>query len=194
MAIFNTVYGGEWIKVVECDFTQSDNWFIFYGRTDNAISYGRNSNWLYLSKWWLLWWVAWKIPSSVYSQGNIRKIEFVFYSTLTGNGWWISYQTDTQFSRIWTSDVSFATWFDNNWWTHTNIALTTTPAWWYTFTIDLENKLLSASFTSTTFNLSDSDVSTIRSYWSNWNLNIIWLLNNQSNNTTYIQKATFYIK
>ena len=189
MSEVKNIYIGE---VVDCDFTTWDYWFTFYGRTTSAVNYGRDSNWLYLSITDYTAWAAWKIPSSIYSRWTIKKIEFKFYSTTAGCWWWISYQTDTQFSRVWTSWVSWATWFDNNWGTHSNTPVST-PAWWYTFTIDLENKLLSASFTNTTFSLSNNDVSTIRNYWSNWNINILWVLrDNNSTVTWYIQRATFY--
>ena len=186
------VYIGSYISKIECDFTKSDCWFTFYGRTTSGITYGRDSNWLYLSYSSWLGWVAWSIPSSIYSKWEIKKIELWFYSTIAGNWWWISYQTDTQFSRIWNSWVSWATWFDNNWGTHTNLDVANTPSGWFTFTVDLENKLLSASYLSTTFSLSDSDISTIRNYWSNGNLNILGVLKNASNNKSYIQKAIFY--
>ena len=172
-------------EVIECDFTKSDCWFVFYWRTATNITYGRDSNWLYCTRPAQLWWCAWTIPSSIYSRGTIKKIEIELYSSSTKNWWGISYWVDTMFTRRWSDAI------DSNWGSSNATIVWDSPAWWYTFTIDLENKIISSSDTLITQTLTDANVSTIRNYRSWWNLNIVSMIV-PANTYSYIKKATFY--
>lgn len=177
-------------EVIECDFTKSDCWFVFKFRSDNTVNYGIDSNGLYTTKTGNAAMVTRGIPSSIYSKGWIKKIVLRLYSTATRNGWWISTNDWQSTTRVWTYFGD--TWIENYWngiSSHQDVG--NTPAWWYDFTIDLENKVASVSFWAYSLALPDATITAIKSAWSNWNLWIcammaIW------GTTAYIQKATFY--
>jgi hypothetical protein len=175
--------------VIECDFTQSDCWFIYYWKT-GSCNYGRDSNWLYsITTGNTYSAAAWKIPSSIYQIGNLNKIVFYLKATHSWCWWWISYQVDNKFCRTWIN------WLEKNIVNSNIINLSSnTPAnTAYTYTIDLINKECYNSIEPWTKQvLTDSEVSTIRWYWTNWNLNITSLLFNVSWVYSYIQKANFY--
>ena len=181
--IFNTEYKS--YPVVTCDFTKSDNWFTFYGKTSNDITYGRDNNhWFYITRSSALAGASWTIPSSIYSKWNLKKAELFCYSTATDNGWWLVYGVDTYYVRSFNSvmDKNFQS-------TGYSQQSATLPAWWYKLIIDLENN--QASIGSTILTLWSWDSSTLQTYWTGWNLRL-WIFMKSANTTSYIEKATFY--
>lgn len=183
-------YIGEYKEPIVCDFTQSDCWFTF-SSAHSWVSYGRDSNWFYgyntTSSYKA---VSWSIPSSIYSKWNFKKVELEIKGTQAWCWWWISYNLDTDYSRVWVN------WNENDW--NTSVTRTTLTNYTpvntvFTFTVDLENKVQFYSIEpSKTTALTDSHISLIQSYWSNGNLWIVAMIMNQSGTYTYLQKATFY--
>ena len=183
-------YIGEYKGPIVCDFTQSDYWFTIYS-AHSWVTYGRDSNWFFgynpTSSYKA---ISWSIPSNIYSKWNFKKVELEIKGTEAWCWWWISYNLDTDYSRVW--------WQGNmkDW--NSPVSTTTLDNYppantVFTFTIDLENKVQFYSVEPTkTLALSDSDVSTILNYWSNGSLWIVAMIMNQSGTYTYIQKATFY--
>ena len=183
----------EFYKIVECDFTTSDNWFIYYGG-HSWTSNWRNSNWLY-------WYTsdasykacAWKIPSTIYSLWRPLKIELELSWSKAWCWWWISYGLDTWFSRIWLQQIQYR-WL-NTTVVEENIPNQTPANQVYKFTIDFESKTqYSSLFPNITKALPDAEITQIYNYWNWWNLNICAMLNNSWNLYSYIKKATFKIK
>lgn len=180
------------IKKIECDFTQSDCWFTFVGRTSTALSYGRNSNWLYTSaSSWQLYGAAWAIPSSVYSEWTPIKIELQLYATQDQCGGGVSVWVDTSVVRAWRNVI------ESYFWTLASVTLANNTPWntVYIYTIDLKNGEAYISTESwTKLTLPSEVISGILSNWSSWTLNICNMLYRSSGTKySYIQKATFEI-
>ena len=186
----NKIYVGTqqvrpWIQKIECDFTTWDHWFTWYWWTSYTLSYGReSSHWLYLyARGYCAW--AWSIPQSIYSKWDIKKIELDLYSTIALEWWWTNLNTEWAWIRVWINMVQWdgATTVWN------------TPAWWFKFTIDLENKQATLSYTNTIVQLDDTWISSYKTWWSSWTLHLTAL---HGANWTYwyafIEKATFYIQ
>lgn len=192
--VLKNAYIGEYnpYHIVECDFTQSDNWFTFvwydwaWGST-SYLSYGRDSNWFYMTaNQYGSWATAWKIPSSVYSQWELKKVVLDLYWNKQQNWWGICVWVDTKTVRVrWTG-------IDTAWWGTSSVSWITTPAnTKYQLIIDLENWIASTSINWVTLDIS-SLVSWIESDWSAGNMNICVMVH-PTYTTWWIQKATFYL-
>lgn len=180
------------MKKIECDFTQSDNWFTYYWVIWSP-SYSRNSTyWLYgykssganLA-------VARKIPSSVYSQGELVKVVLTAYSSQTRSGVGLSLWVDTTVARIYDKDL-MCSFGSSTSLTLSNYVAASTD---YIITIDLGNKQMYVSTeTSSILTLTDTQISSIKSNWSGGNMNVC-ALGWRNSGTCYfgIKNATFYV-
>lgn len=178
-------------EVLTYDFTQSDCWFTFVGRTSTACSYGRNSSWFYASaSSGQLYGVAWAIPSSIYSLGTPQKIELQLYATQNQCGGGVSVWVDTYTLRTWRNVI------ESYFWTSSSVTLTNnTPAnTAYIYTMDLQNWEAYISTESwTKLTLLSEVTSGILSNWNSWTLNICAMLcRNSGTQTSYIQNAKIY--
>lgn len=177
------------IKKIECDFTQSDFWFVFAARTSTHPSYWRNSGWLYITQSWNYQEaVARKIPSDIYSLGNLKKLELVVRrdggSALWG--WICTWANANHFSFIWD--------FLNIYWGNTTTSVTTvgtSAGTDYIITVDIANSELYMSNSSTKVTIPSVDITSFNTDRTAGNANITVLLRWAS--TAYIKKATFEI-
>lgn len=178
------------IKVLQFDFTQSDHWFTFYWAHWNTSHWRDSTYWLYAYHYGSSPQAcAWSIPSTVYNAGVLRKVILNLYSNKTWAWWWISYQLDTKTSRVWWR------WLAINFSSDLTTNTFNTPAnTEYTRTIDLIAKKTYTSLNSTELSFTDADVTMIRNYLVNWQLNLCAMLENISWTYSWIRKATFYMK
>jgi hypothetical protein len=176
---------------VLCDFTTSDCWFVFDARTTTSVSYGRDSNWLYAlsNASNLMAAVWWRVPSSISTRWNLKKFEMVLCRTGGNNLWgWLVTGADTKVIRYW--DGGLATNFSG---TSTSVITTGTSANTdYTITIDIENKELYMSNSSTKLTLSDGEITAFNTSWNNGEINLCWMIYASSWTYTYVKNATFY--
>lgn len=171
--------------VIECDFTQSYCWFT-YAQNSGSCTYGRDSNWLYCkaNSWYSHQATAWKVPSNIYSK-NLKKATFEFSGTWTNNGWWFAIWVDSKVIRYFTA-LRVIWWTQNSAWTTQSSPANTK----WTFTVDLENKLLSSSIYSTTLTLTDNAISAFNTDWAAGNVNITCISWDSSGTTWYLSKLT----
>lgn len=185
-------YLGSGVTNITCDFTTSDNWFT-YAASIGSPSYSRNSTyWLYgyrNSNTNLA--VAWKIPSSVYSQWELQKAVLTARSSHTRSGVGLSLGVDTTIARLYDKTLTCSFWSSTST-TLTNYVAANTN---YTITIDLQNKQLYVSTeTSKVLTLSDTQISSIKSSRQGGTMNIC-ALGYRSSWTCYfgIRDATFTV-
>lgn len=174
---------------IKCDFTKSDCWFVFYWRTASNITYGRDSNWLYCTRPQQLWACAWKVPSSIYSQWTLNKVELdIISSSSSVEVWaWICYGTDTYSIRIWGRSMYCNIGSPTVSWELVSLYETNT------LVTDLVNgEFYCTSEPTNKVTLASGNISTARSYWTNGQLNLtIWV--NQTNSVWHIKEARFYV-
>lgn len=184
-------YLGSGITNITCDFTTSDNWFT-YAASVGSPGYSRDST------YWLYGYrgsntnfaVAWKIPSTVYSQWELQKAVLTARSSHTRSGVGLSLGADTTVARIYDTSLTC------NFWSSTTLSVSYVAANTnYTITIDLQNKQMYISTaTSNILTLTDTQIASIKSNWSSGNMNIC-ALGYRSSGMCYfgIRNATFTV-
>ena len=182
--------------VIYCDFTKSDCWFTL--KKTSEWSYGRDSRWFYVyngntSSSSTLAFTWWKIPSSIYSRGNLKKLElFVKRSGGTQSSCGITVNLDwNRFRYIWTglqarrpsttTAVNVTVGGDTNWVE-------------YKYTVDLENAIMSVSFSNNTLTIPSAQISSFYTDWNagNTNLTLVGHTWQSSAITVSMSKAIFY--
>lgn len=183
-------------EVYECDFTQSDCWFTL--KQNSEWSYGRDSRWFYVyngntsssSTLALTWW---KIPSSIYSRWNLKKLElFVKRSGGTQSSCGITVNLEwNRFRYIWTNlqarrpssttAVLVAVGGDTNWVE-------------YKYTVDLENSTMSVSFSNNTLTIPSAQITSFYTDRNAGNTNLTLVGNTWQSSavTVSMSKAIFY--
>lgn len=173
----------EFQKVIDCDFTTSYNWFTYKTNSWwNNPTYWRDGNWLYWTDSSAVAF-AFKIPSSIYSIWNPKKIIITWKWTRTN---WIglSYNADTKVIRHY-NRLRIIWWTQNNGWT--SISAPTNTDW--SLTIDFENKIISSTISSEVLAITDNAISAFNTDWSSGNVNVCLVVENW---TTHIKNAKFY--
>ena len=185
--------------VVEVDFTtwMHDFTYLWSSRNNVAIQGRDNTNWLYITynntsniQWYF------SIPSSIYTQWNIKKIEFETYSNIQ--------QTWPMFN-----DNSISNWKDQpktyfrvryasiaiclNW-SESYIDVWNLPSWQYTTIFDFDNQ---EAYISTQPNnkisIPNNYISRYKEMFSNWNM-VVALAKWWNSWTVYLRKIKFYMK
>ena len=173
------------VKMIECDFTEWDQGFVFNRRNSSGASYWIDQNWLYVTASSAERMVSWLIPTNIYSLWEIKKIVLFFNCSTTQAWWWIARKNGDSYTLRTRSDRIEIVWYWNN---NTSV---TNPSWDYEYTIDFENK---KSFISTapttTLTLSDGEITSIMSDITSWNMCICWMLKQAW--TVHINKVQFY--
>lgn len=188
-------YIGEYTwEIIVCDFTQWYNDFTFYRKNyeghPSYVQYGRDSNWLYtINTGNINWEVDWIIPSSITSK-TLKKAVFEAYGTTTGNGvWLLIYDMSASIDKR----MRFFNALECKWGTQNQSwSRYSSPAGNWTFTLDLENKLMSTSVTSETLTITDNAISAFNTDWANWDVKLTNIVGNR-NAYAYCKKATFYV-
>lgn len=188
-----------WTDALECDFRESDHWFTYLGSSrSNAASQGRDStHWLYITynntaniQWFF------QVPSSIYNQWQIKKIEFETYSSIQQTWPWF-FEINSNIDRMNSSRNAFRVrytsvqyWYD---WTRSEVVVSWTPSWTFTTTFDFDN---SEAYISTESNnklsISSSAITLFKSLRSQWKLAIA-LCKWWASWTAYLEKVKFYI-